>query len=289
MNTSQLVEQLNLIQEKNLGKDWLAHLNDRKKKELDFHNLHRDKNLNADLPQDTYEAMHGNKRFYATVRLSEKYVDEWIKRRVPGKVFLDYACGNGGNAIKAARHGAALSIGLDISDVSVRNATAVARKEGVGDRCVFIQGDCERTGLPDQCVDVIVCSGMLHHLDLSYAFPELRRILKKDGIILAVEALDYNPLIKLYRQRTPSMRTEWEKSHILSLKDIQFARHFFDIGEIKYWHFFSIAGGFLYRRPSLLDRYLRIADKMDRFFLNLPLFKRMAWQFTFELCRQADD
>ena len=37
------------------------------------------------------------------------------------------------------------------------------------------QGDCENTGLPNTCVDVILCCGMLHHLDLSYAFPEIRR------------------------------------------------------------------------------------------------------------------
>ena len=44
-----------------------------------------------------------------------------------------------------------------------------------------------------------MCCGMLHHLDLSYAFPELRRILSLEGKILAIEALDYNPIIKLYR------------------------------------------------------------------------------------------
>lgn len=50
-------------------------------------------------------------------------------------------------------------------------------------------------------------------------FDVLRRILKPNGVILAVEALDYNPMIKLYRIMTPEMRTEWEKAHILSYKD----------------------------------------------------------------------
>ena len=45
-------------------------------------------------------------------------------------------------------------------------------------------------------------------------------------MVLGVEALDYNPLIKLYRQLTPDMRTEWEKAHILSLKDLRFAQKF---------------------------------------------------------------
>ena len=46
---------------------------------------------------------YGNKKYYDATELSKKYVDEWIKHESPGKVFLDYACGNGDNAIKAAR------------------------------------------------------------------------------------------------------------------------------------------------------------------------------------------
>jgi len=69
---------------------------------------------------------------------------------------------------------------------------------------------------------------MLHHLDSSYIFPELRRILVPGGRILAIESLDYNPFTKLYRHTTPSMRTDWEKNHVLSLFDVAFAKQFYD-------------------------------------------------------------
>ena len=97
-------------------------------------------------------------------------------------MFLDYACGNGDMTLAAARHGAKLSIGLDISSVSIRNAERTAHDEKI-DNTYFLQADAENTKLPDGCIDVIICSGMLHHLDLSYAFPELRRILKPGGIL----------------------------------------------------------------------------------------------------------
>jgi ubiquinone/menaquinone biosynthesis C-methylase UbiE len=203
--------------------------------------------------------------------------------RVPGKVFLDYACGDGGRAIQAARAGAALAIGLDISDVSVRNAERAAAAAGVADRCRFVQGDCEDTGLPDECADVILCSGMLHHLDLSYSFPELRRILAPKGVILAVEALDHNPAIKLYRRLTPAMRTEWEKNHILSMRDIRFAERFFRVGEVRFWHLLSIAGAFFHGNQTLLAAYLKVADAIDNVALKFPLVRLLAWQFTFEL------
>ena len=79
-------------------------------------------------------------------------------------VFLDYACGNGSNAIAAAKAGAKLSIGLDISDVSVQNCRRFATDAGVTSNSYFIQADAENTKLPDNSVDVIICSGMLHHL-----------------------------------------------------------------------------------------------------------------------------
>lgn len=255
---------------------WMAGLNERKRKELEFHDRDRDRQKITQLDQDTYERLYGNRKYYSATAPSKRYIDEWIARNAPNRVFLDYACGNGLNAIKAAKAGASLSIGIDISAVSVTNSNPDARAAGVAERTVFVQADAENTRLPDNSVDVVICSGMLHHLDLSYAFPELRRILAPGGLILAVEALDYNPLIKLYRALTPQMRTEWEKAHILSLKDLRFAKRFFDVGEVRYWHITSIAAPhlpFLAWPLELLDRVLS----------KVPVIQLMAWIFTFEL------
>jgi ubiquinone/menaquinone biosynthesis C-methylase UbiE len=257
---------------------WMAGLNDRKRKELEFHDRDRDREKIKQLDQDTYERFYGNKKYYSATEASKRYVDEWIRRNVPGKVFLDYACGNGVNAIKAAQWGAGLSIGIDISSISVDNATNDAKAAGIMN-AVFVQGDAEDTQLQDKSVDVIICSGMLHHLDLSYAFPELRRILAPGGKILCVEALDYNPLIKLYRILTPEMRTEWEKAHILSLKDVRFAERFFERGEIRYWHILSIASPHMKALATL-------PYAMDSILTNVPLVQLMAWIFTFELLAQ---
>ena len=259
---------------------WLASLSERKKRELEFHNRDRDRQAEETLSQDDFEKYYANKKYYSTVQQSANYTDGWLAKHVPGKVFLDYACGNGGQAIKAAKLGAALSIGFDISSVSVQNATNDAQAAGLTNT-LFFQADAENTKLPDGCIDVILCSGMLHHLDLSYAFPELRRILAPGGRILAVEALDYNPLIKLYRMLTPAMRTDWEKAHILGLNDVAFAGRFFALGELRYWHMTSYAAAFA---PKLLG----LLDGIDRLLSRLPWIQRMAWIFTFELLARED-
>lgn len=255
--------------------EWMASLNERKEQELKFHDRDRDRQAMATLRQDDFDKYYSNRKFYSTVRKSTEYHSAWITEHARGKVFLDYACGNGGNAIKAAKAGALLSIGLDISNVSIMNAKKDAEANSL-DNTFFFQADAENTHLPDGCIDTIICSGMLHHLDLSYAFPELRRILAPGGRILAIEALNYNPFIKLYRKLTPHMRTEWEKNHILSLKDIEFAERFFDIGEIKYWHVTSYAGAYF---PKLMP----LLDAVDSILVILPVIKMMAWIFTFEL------
>ncbi len=260
--------------------DWLSALETRKLKELEFHNHSRTTAAQADLPKDVYEQLHGNKKYYATTALSNEYFDEWIHQHSKDKIVLDYACGNGSNTQRAARGGAALAIGLDISDVSVQNAKRAAAEEGFEHNTVFIQADCEETGLPASCVDVVICMGVLHHLDLSFALPEIRRILRPGGLCFALEALDYNPAIKLYRHLTPQMRTEWERAHILSYRDLQFAERFFEVREVRHWHLLSIAG---VKAPRLLP----IFNWLDRRVLQLPGLKLMSWMFSFELHKRV--
>lgn len=265
------------------NQEWISNLDDRKIKELEFHNKDRDPGFVklAQNDQDTFERFYGNKKYYKATKLSVDYVDEWIKDNSEGKVCLDYACGNGIYAFKMAACNPDLVLGLDISDVSINNCKVLAKEKQLESNTMFFQADCENTLLPDNSIDTLICSGMLHHLDLEHAFPEMLRILKPGGRVLAIEALDYNPAIKLYRMLTPDMRTEWEKAHILSLKDVRFAKNFFEIGQIKYWHVTSYVGG---KFPSLLN----FLNSLDKVLTKIPLIQLMAWVFTFELIKPKE-
>jgi SAM-dependent methyltransferase len=270
------------------GRDeaWLRSLPPRKLEEIEFHDHDRDVGAEPAAAAGRFERETANKKFYSTVGLSTRYVEGWIDRHSRGRTVLDYACGAGRNTIRAARAGATLAVGLDISPVSVENCRRRAAAEGVAAKTYFVQGDCEDTGLPSDSFDTILCMGMLHHLDLSYALPELRRLLRPGGRLLAVEALNYNPAIKLYRRLTPGLRTDWERRHILSLKDVRFARRFFDLGEIRYWHLFSILATPL-RRTPVFETALAVGDALDRVALRLPGVAQMAWMFSFELIKPA--
>jgi ubiquinone/menaquinone biosynthesis C-methylase UbiE len=286
MAIPETIDELDLALQKNeriSNEEWLASLSERKKKELEFHDRNRNRSSVPRLDSDTYERFYGNKKYYQATSRSKHFVEGWIADHVPGKVFLDYACGNGAQAITAAKYGARLSVGIDISRKSIENARTDAKAAGVEGSTRFVQADAENTKLPDNSIDVILCSGMLHHLDLSFALPELRRILAKGGKILAVEALDYNPAIKFYRMLTPEMRTEWEAAHILSLADIKFANRFFDISDVRYWHITSIVS------PHLRFIPMPVFDLIDSCLERVPGVQLMAWMFTFVMGKKASD
>ena len=264
------IDKIELITKK---KDWFESLEPRKKEEAEFHDFSHDLTTNL-----------SNKKFYTTTMLSSNFLEKYLKDNVRGKILLDYACGNGVTANEAVDYGASFVIGIDISKNSITNSTNLSKKLGYQDKTRFFVGDCENTSLPDECVDVILCAGMLHHLNLKYAYPEMYRILKPGGKIIAQEALNYNPIIRLYRMRTPEMRTEWEKHHILSLKDVNKAKKFFAVKQIKYFHVTSYLASF-FNSPKWL---LIILNFVDRILTKIPLIQLLSWQFIFELEKEKD-
>ena len=60
-----------------------------------------------------------------------------------------------------------------------------------------------------------------------------------------------------------------------------FARRFFDLGELRFWHITSYVAAFMPRLPGLLDA-------LDGWLVRIPGLQRMAWIFTFELLARED-
>jgi ubiquinone/menaquinone biosynthesis C-methylase UbiE len=258
---------------------WIDSLELRKQLEIDFHDRYRDRELAIDLDKNTFEQIHGSQRYKSIMTDTDNYMYNWVEREANNRVFLDYCCGDGGTAIHAAMSGSILSIGIDLSLVSINNAWKSVEKIGL-ENVYFVQADAEHTKLPDNSIDRIICCGVLHHLDIANAFPELHRILVDGGKVLVIEALNYNPAFKLYRYLTPYMRTEWEKAHILSLKDVNYAKNFFEIRDIRYWHILRLLGPHF----SKLDNLFR---SLDQILTKIPLVQLMSWVFSFEMIKRS--
>lgn len=254
---------------------------ERKKAEREFHNQVRDP---KDMSHEGHDSHAANKRFYKVTRRSTTFVSDWLAAHCKGKVVLDYCCGDGDNAIGMAKtHQAVRAVGIDISDVSVANARRKASELGLADRTEFLVGDAEKTPFPDATFDIVLCSGVLHHLDVKAAFPELARILKPGGKVLAVEALGVNPFFQLYRKMTPTLRTEWETEHILGLGEIAFAGKWFGGVKRHFFHLAVVPAAFLHSMPTLFEPARVLGDAIDDVLMRIPFLNRLAWQVVFEL------
>ncbi len=99
-----------------------------------------------------------------------------VRRRMnlrPDARLLDVGCG-GGDFLLAAE--TAAPVGLDISDVALREARRVAPQ------APLILGEGERLPLRDRAFDAVVCLGNLEHfLDPRRGVREMARVLKPSG------------------------------------------------------------------------------------------------------------
>jgi ubiquinone/menaquinone biosynthesis C-methylase UbiE len=255
----------------------MQQIQDRKVKEQELHDR-----LRGDLANDPYYT--SNKKFYSISRSNNDYVKQWIGARCRGKRVLDYCCGNGQHTFWPAEAGAD-AYGIDISSVSIEIAAEEAKRRRLTEHLQFMVMDAEATEFSNGFFDLIVVSGVLHHLDLDKAYRELARILKAGGEIICTEALRHNQFISLYRKLTPQLRSAWETEHILGRREIERACHYFDNVEVvRFFHLADLAA-VPFRKSTVFGPLLHALESVDRVLLRLPALRWQAWMAVFVLSR----
>lgn len=226
-----------------------------------------------------------NMKYYSIERKSRKVVVDWFDKNCRGKKVLDYCCGNGDDSFVIARSGAKEVVGIDISEVSIKNCKERAGGENLTDKISFNVMDAEALKFDGRYFDIISEYGALHHLDLNKAYSEMARILKPCGKCICVEALAHNPIIGYYRKRTPHLRTEWEAEHILRKKDIEMAKTYFEeVNILGLFHLATLAA-VPFRNSPVFNSVLSVLEVVDNVLLRFPVLKWQAWQVVFELSK----
>lgn len=113
---------------------------------------------------------------------------------------LDYGCGHGMAAVVFARRGAHVTA-FDLSTGYLDEARRRAAANGVTVHLVAADG--ERLPFGDATFDRVWGNAVLHHLDLSRAAPELRRVLRPCGHAVFCEPWGENPLLDWARSGLP--------------------------------------------------------------------------------------
>ena len=172
------------------------------------------------------------RKYYSIMDETKSCFRNLVLDRCNRKRLLEYGCGTGSNAVLWARSGANVT-GIDISIEAIRQAGRQAEQNQV--QVDFVKTDAEELGFPVGCFDLVVGTGILHHLDLQKSYAELARVLKPGGHAVFIEPLGHNPIINMYRRLTPGMRSQDE--HPLRIDDIRLAGHYF--GEV-HTRFFNL-------------------------------------------------
>jgi SAM-dependent methyltransferase len=204
---------------------------------------------------------------------------------VAGKTVLVVGCSDVG-VLPLARYGANV-IGIDVADEAVGKLNARIAAEGLSARARAMVMDAENLTLPSQSVDIVACSGVLHHLDVAMAAATFRRVLKPTGRVVMMEPMAWNPPALVYRALTPSMRTEFE--HPLVPADMRtLGRHFASVHfeGFALLSFLALPLAFV---PALERAKLflaRVLDPIDRLlFRVVPGLRYLAWT-TVIVCEQ---
>ena len=200
-------------------------------------------------------------------------------RDTPARV-LEYGCGTGSQAFHLAAAGAHVD-GIDISPVAIERSEEQARAEGVAHRTAFQVMDAEHLRFADASFDVVCGSGIIHHLDLDLALPEVARVLRPGGRAVFYEPLGHNPAINLFRRRTPALRTEDE--HPLLMADLRLAARHAAHVDVAFFHLATLAAVPLRARRGF-PAVLRGLEAVDAVLLHRrsPL-RRWAWFAVIEL------
>jgi ubiquinone/menaquinone biosynthesis C-methylase UbiE len=243
---------------------------DRIAREREYHNLR----FSDDSERETRVG-----RFYSAIRygfdLYERRVaDQSRRRRV-----LEYGCGTGSLAFGLTGEACEV-IGIDISDVAIERARHEAALRGLKNTR-FVVDNAESMQLPDRHVDVVVGSGIVHHLDIPKAMAEVRRVLKQGGVAIFAEPLAHNPALQWYRRRTPELRSPDE--HPLTMADLSAIARGFASVKVTYFGLVAPVLGLVSPAAKSDALVTRLTWWLDRVLCSVPGLNRYSWYCLIEL------
>ncbi len=213
-------------------------------------------------------------KWYAAVRHGPETQNALVRQYGRNKEVLEYGCADGGlslDELNLPQHCRFLT-GIDISDVAIQKASAKADRAGLKN-VRFLTMNAKAMTFPDQSFDLVFGRGIVHHLDLNRCFSEVARVLRTNGAAVFCEPMGHNPIINLYRQRTPDIRTPDE--HPLLMTDFALARQHFARVDTLFYGLFSVASAFLDATAKGIP--YRLSKALDDLILRLPIIRRYAW------------
>jgi SAM-dependent methyltransferase len=212
---------------------------------------------------------------------SYHFVDNWFRSHIKkGDSLLDYGCGNGIHSILPAKLGATV-MGIDLSKKSLAIAKERAKRENIERKVTFKQMDCEALRIDSRTFDCVFDGGTFSSLDITKAVPEIARVLKPRGTLVAIETLGHNPFANAKRKMNAfrGIRTSWALDHIFKMDDLLLLKKYFGHLEYHVFHLVSLIS-FPFLQFWWGKKLLSALNHVDMALFRLPFLRRFAFKIV---------
>ena len=187
----------------------------------------------------------------------------------PSGVMLDFGCGTGSRTVHLIPAGWSL-IGIDISKESIN----IAQSQGaaITQATEYLVMDGEAMSFSKNKFDLIVDYGSFSSLKMDLAIPEMVRVLKPGGSLIAIETLGHNLLFNCKRKWNVlrGNRTTWAADHIMKKAEWRKLSAHFETVHIDY---FGLTGLILVPLIRFLPHKIKIIFAKFFSIIDQQLFK----------------
>lgn len=198
---------------------------------------------------------------------------------IRGKKLLFYGSGGSFSLVKKFTDMGANVVAIDISPKTILQLNTQIRKQGLSDKAVALEMDCEALDFEPGSFDVVFGRSIIHHLDVEKSLQEIYNVMKPGAKVSIIEPLGTNPFISLYRKLTPEDRTPYE--HPLKTTDLLLFRNLFKKTGFRYLYVLTLLSFFIRMvsdNPRFFTGTFHVFHKVDNILLRiLPFYKFLCW------------
>jgi len=162
------------------------------------------------------------------------------------KKILELGCGAGEASVYFAKKGADV-VASDISGGMLNLAQKLASNHNV--KIETKKFSTTNIDFPDNTFDIVYAANLLHHVDIKPTIAEVNRVLKKNGIFVSYDPVQYNPIINIYRKMANEVRTSNE--HPILRQDVRLMKKTFSKVECYFTWFTTLL---IFIKFYLIDR-----------------------------------
>jgi len=213
----------------------------------------------------------------------EKLVRDYVSV-CPTGVMLDFGCGTGSRTLHLIPAGWIL-IGIDISKESIN--IAQSRGAATIQETEYLVMDGEAMSFSNNKFDLIVDYGSFSSLKMDLAIPEMVRVLKPGGSVIAIETLGHNLIFNCKRKWNVfrDNRTTWAADHIMKKAEWQKMSAHFETVHIDY---FGLTGLILVPLIRFLPHKIKIIStklfsNIDKQLFKVEMLRPLAFKTVVQL------